>query len=55
MKQDTKNEFKNSAFCRFVWAVVLGVVRVGMEEVDLFKSLQVFQNSFVLLGLSFLK
>ena len=54
LKHDVKKEFNNSAFCKSVWAMVLGVVRVGIVETDLFNSLQVLQNSFVFLGFSLL-
>ena len=55
MKHDTKKEFRSSAFCRSVCAVELEVVKVRIEETDLFRSLQILQNSFDFLGLSFLK
>ena len=44
LKHVVRKEF-SSAFCISEWAVALGVVKVGIEEVVL--SLQVFQNSFV--------
>ena len=55
MKHDTKKEFRSSAFCRSECAVKLEVVKVGIEETDLFKSLRILQNCFDFLGLSFPK
>ena len=57
MKHDAKKEFRSSAFCKSVCAEELEVevVKVGIEEADLLRSLQAFQNSFDFLGLSFLK